>query len=119
MGLFDRFKKSEPAPTPNPEPPAASESGLIDFHPYDTGLAEAVRTLETDLRKLNTNGRRSCDRDKFIALLSGIAALRKTPGIPGPNESGPNYFITLPKCATPEDENACREHLEKVFGITD
>ncbi|WP_251319661.1 immunity protein Imm33 domain-containing protein [Flintibacter muris] len=119
MGLFDRFKKSEPAPTPKPEPPAASESGLIDFHPYDTGLAEAVRTLETDLRKLNTNGRRSCDRDKFIALLSGIAALRKTPGIPGPNESGPNYFITLPKCATPEDENACREHLEKVFGITD
>ena len=31
-----------------------------------------------------------------IALLAGIAALRKTPGIPGPNESGPNAFITLP-----------------------
>ena len=119
MGLFDRFKKQDKAPEPKPSAPSAPEAGLIDFHPYDTGLAESVRSLEADLRKLNTNSRRSCDRDQFIALLAGIAALRKTPGIPGPSESGPNCFITLPKCAGPEDEAACREHLAKIFGIKD
>ena len=97
MGIFDRFKKQDKPSEPKVEASAAPETGLIDFHPYDTGLAESVRALETDLRKLNTNGRRPCGRDEFIALLAGIAALRKTPGIPGPNESGPNYFITLPK----------------------
>ena len=120
MGLFDRFKKQDkPAAQPEPEVPAASEAGLLDFHPYDTGLAEAVRALESDLRTLNTNGRRPCGRDEFIALLAGIAALRKTPGIPGPNESGPNYFITLPKCAGRPAEMACKAHLEEIFGITD
>ena len=119
MGLFDRFKKQDKPSEPKVETPAAPETGLIDFHPYDTGLAESVRALETDLRKLNTNGRRPCDRDAFIALLAGIAALRKTPGIPGPNESGPNYFITLPKCADRTAEMACKAHLEGVFGITD
>ncbi len=53
---------------------------------------------------------------QFIALLAGIAALRRTPGIPGPDQFP---FTGLPKCATPEDEAACRAHLEKVFGITD
>ncbi|MEY8317241.1 DUF2185 domain-containing protein [Oscillospiraceae bacterium 50-58] len=119
MGLFDRFKKQEKASEPKPSAPSTPEAGLIDFHPYDTGLAESVRALEQDLRKLNTNGRRPCDRDAFIALLAGIAALRKTPGIPGPNESGPNYFITLPKCASRVDELACQAHLKEIFGITD
>jgi hypothetical protein len=119
MGLFDRFKKQDKPSEPKVEAPAAPEVGLIDFHPYDTGLAEAVRALEGDLRALNTNGRRPCGRDEFIALLAGVAALRKTPGIPGPNESGPNYFITLPKCADRTAELACKAHLEGIFGITD
>lgn len=112
MGIFDRFKKEEAAP-------AAQEAGLLDFYPYDTGLAQAVRALELELRALNTNPRRPCSRDEFIALLAGVPALRKTPGIPGPGGSGPNYFITLPRCSSAENERACREHLEKVFGITD
>lgn len=119
MGILDRFKKPEKAPEPMRPAPAAPKAGLIDFHPRDTGLAEAVRALEQDLRKLNTNSRRPCDRDQFIALLAGIAALRKTPGIPGPNESGPNYFTSLPKCPTPVEEAACRAHLKGIFGITD
>ena len=117
MGLFDRFKKQNKPSEPRPEAPAAPQ--LIDFHPYDTGLAESVRALEADFRTLNTNGRRPCGRDEFIALLAGVSALRKTPGIPGPNESGPNYFITLPKCASHMEEMACQAHLEKIFGITD
>ena len=117
MGMFDRFKKQETAS--EPEVPAAPQPGLTDFHPYDTGLAESVRALEQDLRKLNTNGRRPCGRDEFIALLSGIAALRKTPGIPGPGASGPNCFITLPKCPSHVEEMACRAHLKEIFGITD
>ena len=119
MGLFDRFKKQEKASEPKPSAPSTPEAGLIDFHPYDTGLAESVRALEADLRKLNTNGRRPCGRDEFIALLAGIAALRKTPGIPGPNESGPNYFITLPKCLDRTAEMECKAHLKEIFGITD
>lgn len=119
MGLFDRFKKQDKPSESKVEAPAAPEVGLIDFHPYDTGLAEAVRALEGDLRALNTNGRRPCGRDEFIALLAGVAALRKTPGIPGPNESGPNYFITLPKCADRTAELACQAHLKEIFGITD
>ena len=118
MGLINRFRKQEQAPEPRAEA-AAPETGLVDFHPCDTGLAESVRALERELRGLNTNGRRGCDRDEFIALLAGISALRKTPGIPGPNESGPNYFITLPKCPSPEAQAECRAHLEKMFGITD
>lgn len=110
MGIFDRFKKEENT---------AQGTGLSDFHPYDTGLAQSVQALEGELRALNTNPRRPCSRDSFLALLAGVAALRKTPGIPGPNESGPNYFITLPKCPSPEAEKACRAHLEKIFGITD
>ena len=117
MGLFDRFKKQNKPSEPRPEAPAAPQ--LIDFHPYDTGLAESVRALEADFRTLNTNGRRPCGRDEFIALLAGVSALRKTPGIPSPNESGPNYFITLPKCASHVEEMACQAHLEKIFGITD
>ena len=119
MGIFDRSHKQDKVPEPQEKAAAALEQGLMDFHPYDTGLAESVRALEKELRALNTNGRRSCDRDKFMALLAGIAALRKTPGIPGPGESGPNYFITLPKCASPEAEGECRAHLKQVFGITD
>lgn len=119
MGLFDRFKKQDKTLVPTPEAPAAPESGLIDFHPCDTGLADSVRALEADLRKLNTNSRRPCGRDEFIALLAGVAALRKTPGIPGPGESGPNCFITLPRCADRPAEMACRTHLERIFGITD
>ena len=119
MGIFDRFKKQDKPSEPKVEAPAAPETGLIDFHPYDTGLAESVRALEANLRKLNTNGRRPCGRDAFIALLAGIAALRKTPGIPGPNESGPNYFITLPKCTDHTAEMACKAHLKEIFGITD
>ena len=119
MGIFDRFKKQDKPSEPKVEASAAPEVGLIDFHPYDTGLAESVRALERDLRKLNTNGRRPCGRDEFIALLAGVAALRKTPGIPGPGESGPNCFITLPKCPDRTAEMACKAHLEEVFGITD
>ena len=73
MGLFDRFKKQDKAPEPKPSAPSAPGAGLIDFHPYDTGLAESVRALEADLRKLNTNGRRPCGRDEFIALLGDEA----------------------------------------------
>ena len=43
MGLFDRFKKQNKPSEPRPEAPAAPQ--LIDFHPYDTGLAESVRAL--------------------------------------------------------------------------
>ena len=114
MDLFDHFRKPEKAPEPKPEAPA--QSHLIDFHPYDTGLAESVLSLSLEYEAQVIPERKPCDRDQFIALLAGIAALRKTPGIPGPDQLP---FTTLPKCATPEDEAACRAHLEKIFGITD
>lgn len=100
MGLFDRFKKQDKPSAPKVEAPAAPETVLIDFHPYDTGLAESVRALEADLRKLNTNGRRPCGRDAFIALLAGIAALRKTPASPGLTSPAPMPSSPCPNAPT-------------------
>lgn len=118
MGIFDRFKKQEKAPEPKQEPPAAPETALKDFHPYNTGLDQIVLGLRREFED-HIPERKACDRDRFLALLAGIAVLRKTPGIPGPNEAGPDCFAALPRCASEEDAAACRAHLEKVFGITD
>lgn len=85
-----------------------------DFHPCDTGLARQVTALVQEYRDIPE--RKPCGRDEFIALLAGIAALRKTPGIPGPDQVA---FSVLPRCASAADEAACRAHLERVFGITD
>lgn len=94
-------------------------SHLSDFHPYDTGLVPPIQDLFEEYHALAQAPTKSCTRTQFLALLTGVAALRKTPGLPGPNESGKNYFTSLPQCATPEDAAACRAHLEQVFGITD
>ena len=51
MGLFDRLKKQEKPPEPEPQPSPAPETGFIDFHPYDTGLSESVRALETEYQR--------------------------------------------------------------------
>lgn len=107
MAFFNRFKEKDKK--------TASQSELIDFHPYDTDLAPQVLSLVQEYQN-QTSGRNPCGRDEFIALLAGIAALRKTPGIPGPGQIS---FTTLPRCASSEDEAACRAHLEQVFGITD
>lgn len=88
---------------------------LRDFHPDDAGLTQDIQALL--LR--SHQRRRPCGRDAFLALLAGVPALRKTPGLPGPKESGPDYFTTLPLCASEADAAACREHLKTVFGITD
>ena len=63
--------------------------------------------------------RAACAREQFAALLAGVPALRLTPGIPKAAEAGPDYYQTLPLCATEEDEAACRAHLEKVYRIRD
>ncbi len=118
MGIFDRFKKKETPTQAQPEPPAAPEAALKDFHPYNTGLDQIVLGLRREFED-HIPERNTCDRDQFLALLAGIAVLRKTPGIPGPNEAGPDCFASLPRCASEEDAAACRAHLEKVFGITD
>ena len=90
-------------------------SQLHDFHPHAAGLDRDVQPLLARSRR----ERQPCERDAFLALLAGVPALRKTPDLPGPGESGPDYFTTLPLCATEADAAACREHLKAVFGITD
>ncbi len=94
-------------------------SALHDFHPYDTGLELPVKDLLASYQGQGAAERGMCGRDAFIALLAGVAALRRTPGIPGPGEAGEEYFTTLPICAEEESREACRAHLEKIFGITD
>jgi len=118
MGIFDRLKKQDKPPKPQ-KTPAEPQSTLIDFHPYNTGLEPIIRGLGREFEERGIPQRKPCGRDEFLALLSGIAVLRKTPGIPGPNEVGPDCFTTLPRCASQEDAAACKAHLEKVFGITD
>ena len=116
MGILGRFKKEEKPGEGTPDVLSVSE--LKDFHPYETGLAQAVEELSAEFHQKGCPAPRPCERDQFIALLAGVSALRRTPGIPGPTEDCPDYFITLPRCASPEAEAECRTHLEKVFGIT-
>lgn len=93
-------------------------SQLHDFHPAcapTEGLCADISVLLSRSRRK----RQPCGRDAFIALLAGVPALRKTPGLPGPRESGANYFTTLPLCASEADAALCRNHLKSVFGIQD
>ena len=53
-------------------------SQLHDFHPQDGPLARDIQPLLSRSRR----ERRPCERDAFIALLAGVPALRKTPGLP-------------------------------------
>lgn len=109
MSFFSRKKDTKrDKPTP----------ALRDFHPLDTGLEQPVWALRREYEN-HIPERKSCTRDQFLALLAGVPALRKTPGIPGPAELGEDYYTTLPRCATEEDTAACRTHLEETFGITD
>ena len=91
-------------------------SQLHDFHPASApteGLCGDISVLLSRSRR----ERRPCERDAFLALLAGVPALRRTPGLPEPK--GPDYFTTLPLCAAEADAAACRTHLKTVFGIKD
>lgn len=117
MSIFDSFQKQDKAKEAKTD--YANAPRLTDFHPYDTGLSQTVLELYAEFGKGNTPARRPCERNPFIALLAGVSALRKTPGIPGPDQFGSEYFTSLPRCASQEAEAECRAHLKKVFGITD
>lgn len=117
MGVFDRFKKQDKVHEAGPDISVGPQ--LTDSRPLDTGLSQTIRELSAEFGGKVLPARNPCSREQFIALLAGVSALRKTPGIPGPDQSGPDYFTTLPRCASPEAEAQCRAHLEKVFGITD
>lgn len=84
-------------------------SALRDFHPVQTPLAALAQTLPQNYPPLHGA---PCSRETFLALLCGIAALRKTPGIPGPSEAGSDVFTTLPQCAGEAQAAACRAHLK-------
>ena len=88
-------------------------SQLHDFHPHPSGLDRDVQSLLSRARR----ERRPCERDSFIALLAGVPALRKTPGLP--EIKGADYFTTLPLCASEADAAVCQTHLKTVYGIKD
>lgn len=56
----------------------------------------------------------SCSLETFTLLLSGISSSRRVPGIP--QHMG---YETLYHCDTEEDAAQVREHLQKMYGITD
>ncbi len=91
------------------------QSDLMDFHPHDTGLVPQVLSFVQEYQN-HIPERKPCGRDEFIALLAGLVALRRTPGIPAPSEIS---FTALPQCASSEEEAVCRTHLERTFGIQD
>ena len=108
MGLFDHFRADKTSSVPE------EKRKLKDFHPYDTGLPQQVLALALEWGDRGIPERRECSRDQFLALLAGVPALRKTPGIPGPGESGEDHFTTLPLCATEADQigrASCRERV--------
>ena len=90
-------------------------SKLRDFHPCSTGLDREIKALLDRSRR----ERRPCERDAFLALLAGVPSLRKVPGLPEARAAGPDFFTTLPRCASEADAAACRQQLKAVFGITD
>ena len=65
-------------------------SQLHDFHPHNAGLDRDIQSLLSRARR----ERRPCERDAFLALLAGVPALRKTPGLP--EIQAADYFTTLP-----------------------
>ena len=89
-------------------------SRLTDFHPLETGLLEPVEGILADFPPRD---RAPCGREAFLARLAGVPALRRTPGIPGPGE--PGFWSALPRCPGPEEAAACRDHLKRVYGVTD
>ncbi len=92
-------------------------SQLHDFHPRDDGLATPLRELLSD------DGARSprvpCGREQFLALLAGVPAMRKIPGVPSPAERGSYAFTTLPECKTPVEIASCKAHLKQLYDISD
>ncbi len=88
-------------------------SQLHDFHPCPSGLERDVQAL----LKRSRRERRPCERDAFLALLAGVPALRKTPGLP--DVKAADYFTALPLCGSDADAAACRAHLKTVYGIKD
>ncbi len=88
-------------------------SQLHDFHPHNAGLDRDIQSLLSRARR----ERRPCERDAFLALLAGVPALRKTPGLP--EIQAADYFTTLPLCASDADAAVCRSHLKTVYGIKD
>lgn len=119
MSIFNRVKKEEKLSETQAKPAAVPQGkGLEDFHPLDTGLGQAVWELRQEYEG-EEKERKSCTRDQFLALLAGVPALRKTPGIPSLAELGQDYYVTLPRCASAEDAAACRNHLREIFGIED
>lgn len=90
-------------------------SKLRDFHPCSTGLDQEIKALLDRSRR----ERRPCERDAFLALLAGVPSLRKVPGLPEARAAGPDFFTTLPRCASEADAAACRAHLRDVYGVTD
>lgn len=60
-----------------------------------------------------------CGEKSFPLLLAGIPALRKTPGLASVEDLGKDYFTSIPYCRDREGTKQAREHLARVFGITD
>lgn len=86
------MRKQDKGTGSKPETAAPSKTGLLDFHPYNTDLAPQALSLVQEYEN-HIPEQKPCGRDEFIALLAGIAALRKTPGIPGPDQIS---FTALP-----------------------
>lgn len=88
MSIFDRFKKQDNSSEATPD--ILDTEQLKDFHPFDTGLSQTISALSKEFYENGLPARKPCDREQFIALLAGISALRKTPGIPAPGQTNGN-----------------------------
>ncbi|MDR0435124.1 MAG: DUF2185 domain-containing protein [Gracilibacteraceae bacterium] len=77
-------------------------------------LAE-LKDFRAELESIpwKTGGELESDRRKFILVLSGLAACRMSPGLPG--NMG---HESLAKCANEAERDALRKHLDELFEIT-
>ena len=84
-----------------------------------SNLTDSINAFRKERARAPVQPPVRCTAEAFPLLLAGVPALRKTPGLATMEEAGEEYFTAIPYCLSREDRQKARDHLEKVFGITD
>ena len=79
----------------------------------EQGIA-ALRETVARQRQQADWGSRPCDEKQFALLIGAVSAMRRVPGI-----EGHPGFEGLHHCPTEEQSAQVRQHLSRMFGITD
>ncbi len=91
----------------------------MSLYDNDPALLEPIRSFQRELKSSEFQPPLLCGERSFPLLLAGVPALRKTPGLTPLQELGKECFTSIPYCRDGASEALAREHLSRVFHITD